>query len=50
MLTDPNKGLALFGGNGLPLLQYYFTFQAGLTVYDPQGNVLPRMAQKSTCP
>ena len=43
---DIITGVVLFGGSGLAGMQYAFTFHSGLTVYDAQGNLLPRMAQK----
>jgi peptide/nickel transport system substrate-binding protein len=46
MLQEPRNGILLFSGGGLPALQYAFTFQSGLTVYDDQGAIVPRMAQK----
>jgi peptide/nickel transport system substrate-binding protein len=39
-------GLVVFAGNGEPAAQQMWMFHAGLTTYDPQGNLLPRVAQK----
>jgi ABC-type transport system substrate-binding protein len=46
VLQEPRDGIILFAPGGLPALQYAFTFQTGLTVYDAAGKLQPRMAQK----
>src|SRR5438874_883601 len=43
---EPKEGVALFSSNGGNGVNVAFTFHAGLTVYDQQGNVLPNLAQK----
>lgn len=42
---EPDAGIAL-GAGGIGGLEHTHTFHAGLTVYDPQGNLTPRVAQK----
>ena len=43
---EPTSGFVLFQGSGLLVLEYTWIFQAGLTAFDPQGNLIPRIAQK----
>ena len=42
---EPDAGIAL-GAGGIGGAEHTYTFHAGLTVYDPQGNLTPRIAQK----
>lgn len=43
---EPVEGINLFGGSGEAGQQHQWVFHAGLTAYDPQGNLLPRVARK----
>jgi peptide/nickel transport system substrate-binding protein len=43
---EPVEGIAVFGGSGEAGQQHQWTYHAGLTAYDPQGNLLPRLARK----
>jgi len=43
---EPKAGIALFGETGTGPPEFTFTYHAGLTVFDPQGSLLPRIAQK----
>src|SRR5438045_16970 len=42
---EPNGGIAL-GSGGIGGLEHNFTFHAGLTAYDAQGALTPRVAAK----
>jgi peptide/nickel transport system substrate-binding protein len=42
---EPDAGLAL-GAGGIGGQEHTFTFHAGLTIYDPQGSILPHIAHK----
>jgi len=42
---EPESGVAM-GGSGLRGAEHSWTFHAGLTAYDPQGNLQPRIATK----
>ena len=42
---EPNAGIAL-GSGGIGGLEHNFTFHAGLTAYDAQGALTPRVAAK----
>ena len=42
---EPRTGIGL-GAGGIGGLEHNFTFHAGLTVYDAQGNLLPAVAAK----
>jgi len=42
---EPDGGIAL-GAGGIGGLEHTYTFHAGLTVYDHQGNLTPRVAEK----
>src|SRR6266513_6416274 len=44
--TEPVSGIALFAGSSDAAAQHIAVFHAGLTVYDAQGNLQPRIAQK----
>jgi len=46
-ITEPLSGIALFGGSGNVGFQWTSMFHAGLTTYDGQGNLLPRVALKA---
>jgi len=45
-VREPVDGIALFGGSGDANSQHTSVFHAGLTAYDGQGALLPRVAQK----
>jgi peptide/nickel transport system substrate-binding protein len=45
-VREPVDGIALFGGSGDANAQHTAVFHAGLTAYDGQGTLLPRVAQK----
>lgn len=45
-VREPVEGIALFGGNGDVGFQYTSMFHAGLTAYDGEGTLLPRVAAK----
>ena len=45
-IVEPLGGIALFGGTGNVGYQWTSMFHAGLTAYDAQGNLLPRIATK----
>jgi peptide/nickel transport system substrate-binding protein len=42
---EPKSGLAL-GAGGIGGAEHTFTFHAGLTIYDPQGNLGPHIAER----
>ena len=44
--AEPVAGIALFGGSGDGSAQNTWMYHAGLTAYDGQGNLLPRLARK----
>jgi peptide/nickel transport system substrate-binding protein len=43
---EPVSGLALFGGTGEVIQRHTWVFHVGLTAYDQQGNLIPRVARK----
>lgn len=43
---EPVAGLALFGGTGEVIQRHTWVFHVGLTAYDQQGTLIPRVAQK----
>jgi peptide/nickel transport system substrate-binding protein len=43
---EPTDGIIVFAGSGSRAVEQYLAFHAGLTVYDPRGEILPRLAQK----
>src|SRR5207248_4462909 len=45
-IREPTQGLTLFAGTGLLTMEHAWVFHSGLTTFDPQGNLLPRIAQK----
>src|SRR5438309_8264094 len=45
-IREPVDGIALFGGSGDANAQYGPIFHAGLTAYDAQGALVPRIAEK----
>ena len=45
-VREPVDGIALFGGGGDANAQHTSVFHAGLTAYDGQGRLLPRVARK----
>src|SRR6266508_1862411 len=45
-VREPVDGVVLFSGSGDILKQLNYVFHAGLTVYDAQGNLQPRLATK----
>lgn len=42
---EPKEGIALFGPGGTGGPEHTFLLHAGLTIYDPQGNLLARVAE-----
>ncbi len=44
--AEPVAGIAVFGGSGDGNAQNTWMYHAGLTAYDGQGNLLPRLARK----
>src|SRR5207248_3773922 len=42
---EPNAGIAL-GSGGIGGLEHNFAFHAGLTAYDAEGALMPRVAMK----
>ena len=45
-VREPVDGVVMFSGSGDILKQLNYVFHAGLTVYDAQGNLQPRLATK----
>jgi peptide/nickel transport system substrate-binding protein len=45
-ISEPVDGIAVFGGSGDVRLQMTAMFHAGLTAYDGQGTLIPRIARK----
>src|SRR5436190_16631771 len=45
-IREPVDGIALFGGTGDANAQYGPIFHAGLTAFDSQGALVPRLAEK----
>ena len=45
-VREPVDGVVIFSGSGDILKQLNYVFHAGLTIYDAQGNLQPRLAQK----
>src|SRR4051794_25851821 len=45
-VREPVEGIALFGGSGDVGFQVTSMFHMGLTAYDGQGTLIPRLARK----
>src|SRR6266540_3793008 len=45
-LKEPSTGIAMFAGSSNMSAQHIWTFHAGLTAVDAQGNLQPRIANK----
>src|SRR5687767_5488296 len=45
-IREPVDGVVIFAGAGSILAQFGWIYHAGLTIYDEQGNLQPRLAQR----